>query len=697
MKQKGWIEELEHMKPDCINEINFLNATHLINQLPDATFALDINGKIIAWNNALEGLTGYTAKDMMGKGNYEHSLPFWKVRRPMSIDLVLVPNDKLEKSYTDLNREGNCLIVKAEVPGIRINGKTAYLWKKASPLYDGKGIITGAIMSIRDITYLYEKDMFYRTLLNNLQIGVYIVQDGKIVFANHHIPRYSGYSMEELNCTDILSFVHPEDRQMARGNAIAMLKGNLTIPYEFRIVDKSGNITWLMESVSSIQYNGKRAVIGNTMEITEMKEAQNKLEQLEKLEASILTSVPHALFGVENREIFFANESMETVFGWTVEELIGQKTRILFRTDQEHKDYGELLYSELEKKECYIFEWEHPFVRKDGKEIVCRMSVARIGEKLTERKRIVATFEDITEIKLAEEALRELQQRLAVIIEFLPDAMFAIDLEGKLIAWNRAAEELTGVRAKDILGKGAYEYALPFWKVRRPMAINLVLEPNKEFEKTYSVFNREGNLLIVEAKVPGIRIKGRKAYLWCKASPLYDSKGNIAGAIEVIRDTTDRKLAEEFLKKREKELETQSHELAELNTALKVLLKRREEDKSELEERLLANVRELVLPYIEELKRKRLDDRNMSYVKILESNLRNIISPFSHKLSYKYMNLTNREVRVADLIKDGKSSKEIADFLNITESAVNIYRYRMRKKLGLKKKDNLKAYLLSLA
>ena len=697
MKHKVRIEELENMRPDCINEIISLNAPDLVNQLPDATFAININGKIIAWNNALEELTGYTAKDMVGKGDYEHALPFWKVRRPMSIDLVLVANNKYENTYTDLNREGNSLIVKAEVPGIRVNGKPAYLWKKAGPLHDGKGTLVGAIMSIRDITSSHEKDMSYRTLLDSLQIGVYVVQDGKIIFTNHHIPRYSGYSIEELCCTDILSFVHPEDRQMVRENAIAMLKGNLAIPYEFRIIDKSGNIKWLMESVSPIKYNGKCAIIGNTMEITEMKEARYKLEQLEKLEASIRASVPHALFGVENRQIFFANKSMETVFGWTVDELIGQSTRILFRTDQEHRDYGKLLYSALKKQECYIFEWEHPFVRKDGKEIICRMSVARIGDKLTESKRIVATFEDITEIKLAEEAFQELRQRLSDLVEFLPDATIAIDLEEKLIVWNRAAEEMTGVAAKDVLGKNKYEYALPFWKERRPLAVNMVLEPNKDFERTYSAFNREENLLIVEANPPGIRIKGKNAYLWCKASPLYDSRGNIAGAIEVFRDITDRKLVEESLKKREKELEFKSHELEELNTALKVLLKRREEDRGELEERILANVRELVLPYIEELKGKRLDNRNISYVNILESNLRNIISPFSHKLSYKYKNLTNREVRVADLIKEGRLSKEIADFLNITESAVNIYRYRMRKKLGLKKKDNLREYLLSLA
>ena len=92
-----------------------------------------------------------------------------------------------------------------------------------------------------------------------------------------------------------------------------------------------------------------------------------------------------------------------------------------------------------------------------------------------------------------------------------------------------------------------------------------------------------------------------------------------------------------------------------------------------------------------------MDPREAAYINILEANLRNILSPFANKLSSKYLNLTNREVRIADLIKGGRSSKEIADLLNITDSSINIYRYRIRKKLGLKKQDNLRTYLSSLA
>lgn len=547
-----------------------------------------------------------------------------------------------------------------------------------------------------NISSLKDDNSFYGTITNNLQIGVYLVQNRKIKYANQHISKYSSYTESELLGSDINKFIHPEDQKDVRLKAIAMLKGHHKAPYEFRIIDKRGKVKWLMESVSSIIYKGKRAVLGNTMEITDLKEARYKLQQQKSLEATILKSVPHALFGVENRQIFFANDSMERIFGWAEEELIGKSTRILFRSDTEWLDYGRLLYSELEKQDSYIFEWQMPFVRKDGREIICRMSVARIGERLNETKRIVATFEDITEIKKAEQALRDSQQRLAEIIEFLPDATFAINLEGKLIAWNRAAEDLTGVKAQDVLGRGNYEYSLPFWKQRKPMAINLVMKPDTSYENLYSLVRRSENLLIVEVEIPHFGKMGTNAYLWCKASPLYDSNGIVTGAIEVIRDITDRKIAEDRLKKREQDLEIKSHELEELNTALKVLLKRGDEDKREIENSILKNVRELVLPYIDELKGKKLDNISAVNLSILESNLRNIISPFGHELSRKFADLTNREVKVANLIKEGKSSKEMAQMLSISESAINIYRYRLRKKLGLKRIDNLKVFLSAI-
>ena len=158
------------------------------------------------------------------------------------------------------------------------------------------------------------------------------------------------------------------------------------------------------------------------------------------------------------------------------------------------------------------------------------------------------------------------------------------------------------------------------------------------------------------------------------------------------------KLAEETLRERERELELQTKNLEEVNTALKVLLRRREEDKHELEEKVLANVKELINPYLDKLKNTGLDTQQRAQLEIIEANLNEIISPFLRKLSSKYLGLTPREIQVAGLVKEGKTTKEIAEFLNISTNAVDFHRKRVRDKLGLRnRKANLRTHLLSLS
>ncbi|HNS50842.1 MAG TPA: GAF domain-containing protein [Anaerolineae bacterium] len=143
------------------------------------------------------------------------------------------------------------------------------------------------------------------------------------------------------------------------------------------------------------------------------------------------------------------------------------------------------------------------------------------------------------------EAAQESQRRMADIIDFLPDATLVIDRDGRVIAWNRAIEEMTGVAAHDILGRANYEHALPFYGERRPILIDLVLLPDEEIEQRYAYLQRHGAALTGEALVPQLR--GSPAYLYATASALRNSKGEVVGAIETIRDISDRKRAEEEL------------------------------------------------------------------------------------------------------------------------------------------------------
>jgi len=127
-------------------------------------------------------------------------------------------------------------------------------------------------------------------------------------------------------------------------------------------------------------------------------------------------------------------------------------------------------------------------------------------------------------------------------------------------------------------------------------------------------------------------------------------------------------------------------------------LKQREEDKIELEEKVLLNVRELVLPYLEKLKMKKLGEKQRAYIGIIESNLNDIVSPFVHGLSSKLIKLSPTELQVSNLIKQGNTTKEIAEIMNLATSTIDFHRNNIRKKFGIKnKKTNLRTYLSSFS
>ena len=162
-------------------------------------------------------------------------------------------------------------------------------------------------------------------------------------------------------------------------------------------------------------------------------------------------------------------------------------------------------------------------------------------------------------------------------------------------------------------------------------------------------------------------------------------------------DITALKLVEEALRESREELKEQKQSLEEANIALKVLIKHRENDKLELEKNVLTNVKVLVLPYVEKLKEVPLKPRNKTLVEIIENHLKDIISPLLQKFSNAQIILTPQEIKVVTLIKDGKSSKEIADILAISETTVNFHRKNLRKKFGLKNRQmNLRSYLMSM-
>ena len=148
---------------------------------------------------------------------------------------------------------------------------------------------------------------------------------------------------------------------------------------------------------------------------------------------------------------------------------------------------------------------------------------------------------------------------------------------------------------------------------------------------------------------------------------------------------------------RTRELNSQKRKLEEANIGLQILLKKRQEDKKEMEDNVLTNVKEMIEPYFEKIRKTKLDDQQKAILSILESNLKEIISPFARMMSLKYLNLTPSEIHVANLIRHGINSKEIAEIMSLSPRTIYNHRKNIRKKFGLdNKKTNLRSHLLSI-
>ncbi|HVO67512.1 MAG TPA: PAS domain S-box protein [Syntrophales bacterium] len=557
--------------------------------------------------------------------------------------------------------------------------------------------------------------------------------------------------------------------------------------------------------------------------------------------SSILDSIPHAVVGLRNRRIIFANHAVESVFGWKIYEIIGKSTRILYRSDEEYEEIAGYAYPVLERERIYSI--EYPCRHKDGRDIFCLISASRIGESLRDRM-IVVTYSDITDRKKAEESLREydaqleklvdertaelskatslLQQevierkhtegqlkeahaRLLAVLDGLNAAVYVIDLNTYEVLYiNKYMKDfysdVTGrICWQSIQGRSEpcddclneqlltpdgkftnvciserYNAALGIWflnqvrviewidgrMVRLAIATNITkrklaekavneiqlqqkaildnipdmawlkdkesrfIAVNEAFAKACGLKPenvvgltdldiwpvelaeryREDDKKVMECgrrkrvEEPLVNKDGRESWIETIKTPIYSDGGIIIGTAGIARDITRRKQAEDELKNRERELKAKSRNLEEVNIALKVLLKRREEDKAELEEKVLANIRVLVAPYIKKLRRTRINIDQKAYIDIIETHLDDIISPFQRNLTSKYPHLTPREIQITNLIKEGKTTKEIADILNSSSGAIDFHRNNIRKKLGLKNKNaNLRSYLLSLS
>ncbi|MCJ7540522.1 MAG: PAS domain S-box protein, partial [Desulfobacterales bacterium] len=305
---------------------------------------------------------------------------------------------------------------------------------------------------------------------------------------------------------------------------------------------------------------------------------------------------------------------------------------------------------------------------------------------------IIGVLIDISNRKYAEEAIRESESKLNAMLASIGDHISMLDKDLTILWANEIAEKIFG---NDIIGKKCYEVYHKRTEPCEPYpCITLrAFQDGKIHEHDTQVLDKDGE----------------KVFFHCTANvALRDKGGKPTSVIEISRDITEKIRAENALQKvkdglehqvkeRTKELEIQKGNLEETNIALQVLLDKRREDKKELEDNVLTNVKELIEPYFKKIRKTKLNDEQKAVLSIVESNLNEIISPFARKMSLKYLNLTPTEIHVANLIRQGINSKEISDIMSLSPRTIYNHRKNIRKKFGLEsKKTNLRSHLLSI-
>jgi len=393
-----------------------------------------------------------------------------------------------------------------------------------------------ALEQVSELSYLF------KDLINNIGAAIYLAQDRKFIFVNPFFEFLSGYSTAELIGHNTLDFVHPDDRETVREKAIDALKesGSRAPSYEYRFIQKSGEIMWVIERISSIKYRGRNAVLGSFMVITRRKMLEEALRKSEDKYRNILQQMQEPYFERDLEGHYtFANDAMCTITGYPREELIGMHLSKLVPAEEREKLLNVLKYVLATGKpgKTHIFS----IIRKDGSPRYVETSVALIRDDSGRPTGYSCVARDYTEQKQLFDALSESEERHRRMLDQLQDSYCEVDLKGNFTYVNSTMCDNLGFSREEMIGKNYVEF-IPANEIEDMFkAFNQVYltgVPNPRYQHT--VIRRNGELIFTETSVDLAR----------------DKQGNAIGFRALARDVTERKKLEEKLVRSEERYRT---------------------------------------------------------------------------------------------------------------------------------------------
>ena len=525
-----------------------------------------------------------------------------------------------------------------------------------------------------------------QSLINACPAVIYTCKptdDYKVTYISQNIKEQLGYQPQDFTEDPIfwMNNIHPEDRTQLRADLSKILSHPTKrdhYSHEYRFRDKGGNYQWMHDEFK-ITYNeeGKPLkIVGSWIDISKRKFVEEKLrESEEKARALLNATTDGALLLDRNAILLDANETFIQRFDKSKDEILGLYVGDLFPSKV--REYRKIKFDEVVTS-------GNPVTLIDEREGMWNYTkIYPICDASGDVTRVAVFAHDITQQKLTETALRKSKAKYQDLYDNAPDMFVSVDAKtAEIIECNQTVVDQTGFTKNEIIGRLIFDMYTP---------------ESAAYAKKY-IFPSFATTGVIKGEELRLQRKnGSPLDVSLNSSAVRDEKGNLLYSRSIWRNISTQKENEKKLSTQKNRLQKQARRLDELNSALKILIEHREEEKKQLKESILNNVKKTILPYIAKMEKSKLKADAAVYLEIIKSNLADLVSPLVQRLSINYIGLTQKEIEIAGLIKIGKTSKEIAEVLNVSLNTVSVHRYKIRKKLNLLNKNvNLESYVQSL-
>jgi PAS domain S-box-containing protein len=650
-----------------------------------AMAVIDRNEIIINLNREFEKLSGYQRENLEGK------VLLGDLSTPEETERIR------KDSYTRLKR-------KDGVPGryetvlVTQKGERRDVLMTVFPLPKS----SNQILSLVDMTErksaekeLRESEEKYRSHFENVGDLIFTMdRDLRITSISPSFQKMLGYNPEDFigkYFSEVRKLMLKKEYKLSYLNAHRILGGEKINLSEYELIARDGRKVSVEISGHPMMKDGRvTGTISVVRDVTKRKDVEGALRESKERYEYLVKYAPAGIYEVdyESERFVSVNDVMCHYTGYSWEELMAMKPFDLF-ADESVPHLSER-FAKLQQAEEVPDSVEYLIKTKSGEKMWILLN-SRYNYKQGKLKGSTGVAYDITKRKEMEIALQEREERLRTVLEKMPMMLVAFDESRNIIAWNSECERITGYVADEVVESKDIWRSLFRDKGYRHWLLSEILKLENRF------YGFEVNLTCKDGS--------KKTVSWSNISDKYPVPGWSYWGVGV--DVTEIKEAhkvleqanvklEDMVEEKRKELDEKAERLDELNAALKVLINAREDYKRELEENIVSNFKQLITPHLDVLKKSQLNANQIHYFGILENYMDEIISPFARDLSSRTFNLTPQEVKVAGLIKDHKTTKEIARLLHISQSAVIFHRHNIRKKLDLvDKKVNLESYLRS--